>query len=208
MPVDASTLAAFALVAFAIVIAPGPDTVLILRSAVSAPGAGYAAVMGIQFGLLIHTAFAVFGLSLLIAGSPVLFNALAVVGAAYLAWLGIQGLRDRGGFFSEDADRRASPMRACRAALLTNLLNPKVLVLFLALYPNFVVVERGRVPAQLMTLSVTLIAINLAWQVPLAWAAGSIRRLLVRPRVQVAVTSTASIALIVFAALMLYEHFR
>lgn len=208
MAVDGSTLAAFALVAFAIVISPGPDTFLILRSAMTAPKAGYAAVLGIQLGLLVHTALAVFGLSLLIARSPLLFNALAVCGAAYLAWLGIQGLRHGSVVIADGATARLTPARACRDAMLTNLLNPKVLVLFLALYPNFVASERGNVPAQLMTLSAALIAINLAWQAPIAWAASYARAWLTRPRVRTAVTRTASIALITFAALLLYDHFH
>ena len=208
LPVDASTLVAFALVASAIVVSPGPDTFLILRSALVAPATGYAAVLGVQLGLLVHTAFAVFGLSFLIASSPVLFNAVAIVGAAYLAWLGIDGLRGSTRLMSDGQAVPTSPVRACRDALLTNLLNPKVLVLFLALYPNFVAAERGHVPAQLMTLSATLIAINVAWQAPLAWAAGLVRRWLVRPRIRATVTRLASVVLIVCAALLLYEHFH
>ncbi len=109
---------------------------------------------------------------------------------------------------SDGAAARLTPARACRDAMLTNLLNPKVLVLFLALYPNFVAAERGHIPAQLMTLSATLIAINVAWQAPLAWAANVVRGWLMRPSVRIAVTRAASIALITFAALLLYDHFR
>lgn len=207
MPVDGSTLAAFALVAIAIVIAPGPDTFLIVRSALARPAAGYAAVFGIQLGLLVHTAFAVFGLSLLIANSPMLFDALAIAGAVYLAWLGVQGLRHSATLMPDGLATRLSPAHACRDAMLTNLLNPKVLVLFLALYPNFVAAERGHVAAQLMMLSATLIAINVAWQAPLAWAAGVVRQWLVRPRVMIALTRTTSVVLIAFAALLLYDHF-
>src|SRR5512134_531989 len=96
MPVEPGTLAAFALTAAAIVVSPGPDTFLILRSALAGRSAGYAAVLGVQLGLLVHTALAVFGLSLLIAHSPVLFDAIAVAGALYLAYLGIRGLRASG----------------------------------------------------------------------------------------------------------------
>lgn len=207
MPVEPATLAAFALTAAAIVVSPGPDTFLILRSALSGPAAGYAAVLGVQLGLLVHTAFAVLGLSLLIAGSPRLFDALAVVGAAYLAYLGIQGLRTSGPLAVASQPAPAKPSRALRDAMLTNLLNPKVLVLFLALYPNFVASGRGQVPAQLLILSATLIAINVAWQAPLAWGAHQLRRWLLRPKITTAIARTASAVLIAFAALLLYDHF-
>lgn len=207
MPVEPATLAAFALTAAAIVVSPGPDTFLILRSALSGRAAGYAAVLGVQLGLLAHTAFAVFGLSLLIASSPKLFDGLAIVGAAYLAYLGIQGLRAGGPLAVGGEPAGAKPARALRDAMLTNLFNPKVLVLFLALYPNFVVAGRGQVTAQLLTLSVTLIAINVAWQAPLAWGAHQLRRWLLRPRITRAIARTASAVLIAFAALLLYDHF-
>jgi threonine/homoserine/homoserine lactone efflux protein len=208
MPVEPATLLAFALTAAAIVVSPGPDTFLILRSALSGRAAGYAAVLGVQLGLLVHTAFAVFGLSLLIVSSPGLFDALAVIGAAYLAYLGIQGLRAGGPWAVEGETARARPARALRDAMLTNLLNPKVLVLFLALYPNFVVSAHGRVTAQLLTLSATLIAINVAWQAPLAWGAHQLRSWLLRPKITTAIARTASAVLIAFAALLLYDHFR
>lgn len=207
MPVEPGTLVAFALTAAAIVVSPGPDTFLILRSALSGRAAGYAAVLGVQLGLVVHTAFAVFGLSLLIASSPKLFDGLAIVGAAYLAYLGIQGLRAGGAFAVDGEPEGAKPSRALRDAMLTNLFNPKVLVLFLALYPNFVVANRGHVTAQLLTLSVTLIAINVAWQAPLAWGAHQLRRWLLRPRITRAIARTASAVLIAFAALLLYDHF-
>ena len=207
MPVEPATLAAFALTAAAIVVSPGPDTFLILRSALTGRAAGYAAVLGVQLGLLVHTAFAIFGLSLLIAHSPVLFNAVAVGGAVYLAYLGIQGLRATAALAIDGDAAEAQPLRALRDAMLTNLLNPKVLVLFLALYPNFVASTRGQVPAQLLTLSATLIAINVAWQAPLAWGAHQLRRWLLRPKITGAIARTASAVLIAFAVLLLYDHF-
>lgn len=207
MPVEPATLVAFALTAAAIVVSPGPDTFLILRSALSGRAAGYAAVLGVQLGLLVHTVFAVFGLSLLIANSPRLFDALAVIGAAYLAYLGIQGLRSGGPMAVDGSPAGAKPLQALRDAMLTNLLNPKVLILFLALYPNFVASGQGRVPAQLLTLSATLIAINVAWQAPLAWGAHQLRSWLLRPKITTAIARTASAVLIAFAALLLYDHF-
>ena len=168
MPVDPATLGAFVVAIAALVMSPGPDTILILRHTLgSGRGVGLAAVTGVQLGLMVHTGLAVTGISLIVASSPPLFKTLAVAGAAYLAWLGIQGFRD-GGAVSLDA--QAPPVgkaRACREATLCNLLNPKVIVLFLALLPNFVDPGRGDMTAQLMTLAVALIAVNVLWQAPI-----------------------------------------
>jgi threonine/homoserine/homoserine lactone efflux protein len=85
-------------------------------------------------------------------------------------------------------------------------LNPKVILLFLALFPNFVVTTRDDVTAQLITLAAVLIVINVMWQASLAWAAQIIRGWLVRPSVQRAVTRVTGAILLLFAGLMLFEH--
>ena len=86
MPVDLATLGAFAITAGAIAVSPGPDTMLILRYALtSGQTAGLAAVAGVQIGLVVHTALAAAGLSALIASSPALFRGLAVAGLPRLA---------------------------------------------------------------------------------------------------------------------------
>jgi homoserine/homoserine lactone efflux protein len=207
MPVDLATLGAFAVAAAAIAVSPGPDTMLILRYALtSGRRAGFAAVLGVQIGLLVHTALAAAGVSAVIASSPLLFEGLAMAGAGYLAWLGIQGLRGTGALSMGGGALAARAGRACRDAMLCNLLNPKVIVLFLALYPNFLVVGRGAVAAQVATLSAVLIAINVAWQVSLAWSADAARRWLTRPATQRVVARTTGAILLVFAALMLWEH--
>lgn len=207
MPVEPSTLATFAVTVLAVVLSPGPDTMLILRYALtSGQKAGFAAVAGVQLGLMVHTVLAVLGVSLIIASSPLLFKAVAIAGAAYLAWLGIQGFRDAGTIRLDGSKRPVGAARACRDAVITNVLNPKVILLFLALLPNFVDTGRGDVPAQLITLAAVLIVINVAWQAPLAWAAQIIRRWLIRPPVQRAISRLTGAILLLFAGLMLYEH--
>ena len=206
MPIDLATLGAFAITAGAIAVSPGPDTMLILRYALtSGPTAGLAAVAGVQIGLIVHTALAAAGVSALIASSPALFKGLAVAGAAYLAWLGLRGFRSRGTLGIGDA-ARVGAGRACRDAILCNVLNPKVIVLFLALYPNFLAIGRGDVSAQVAILSAVLVAINVAWQVGLVRAAEFARRSLTRPEVQRAVGRLIGGILIALAAILLWEH--
>ena len=206
MLIDPPILGAFALAAAAIVLSPGPDTMLILRAALGAGRrAGFAAVTGVQLGLAVHTALAAAGVSAVIASSPPLFKVLAIAGAAYLAWLGVQGFRSSGRL---TLGRGVPPEagRACRDAMFCNLLNPKVLVLFLALYPNFLDVTRGSLAAQVAMLSGVLLLINVAWQSLLVIGADFARSRLIRPDVQRAIGRLTGSILLAFAAAMLWEH--
>ena len=222
---EVATLAAFALTALAIVVAPGPDTLLIVRYGLtSGRPAALAAVAGVQAGLIVHTLLAVAGISALIAASPALFRGLAIAGAAYLGWLGIAGLRGAAAFdgarppVSVDVPVPASspvslpdslPVSltvAWRDAMVTNVLNPKVILLFVALYPNFVTPGRGDATRQLLVLSAVLILINVMWQAPLALAAEFVRGWLGNPRVARLVSRMTSAILVAFALLLLTEH--
>ena len=207
IPIDPTLLGGFIVAAVAIIVSPGPDTIVILRHALTGGrGTGLAAVSGVQLGLLVHTALAVAGISLLVASSPVLFQGLTVIGAVYLAWLGIQSLRGVGGLEIETGAAPAGAARACREAALCNILNPKVILWFLALLPNFVNPEAGDVIAQLIALSALLIALNILWQAPMALAADGVRRWLGRPETMHAVNRVSGVILLGMAALMLGQH--
>ncbi len=207
IPIDSTLLGGFIVAAVAIIVSPGPDTIVILRHALTGGrGTGLAAVSGVQLGLLVHTALAVAGISLLVASSPVLFQGLTVIGAVYLAWLGIQSLRGVGGLEVEIGAAPAGAARACREAALCNILNPKVILWFLALLPNFVNPEAGDVTTQLIALSALLIALNILWQAPMALAADGVRRWLGRPETMHAVNRVSGVILLGMAALMLGQH--
>ena len=179
---------------------------LILRYALgTGRAAGLAAVAGVQIGLIVHTTLAVAGVSALIASSPMLLRPLAVAGAGYLAWLGLRAFRGHG-LLGVTHVGKVEATRACRDAILCNVLNPKVIVLFLALYPNFITVGGGHVTAQVVMLSAVLILINIVWQFGLVACAEIARRWLVRPAVQRAVGRVTGGILIAFAVAMLWEH--
>ena len=207
MLIEIAVLFAFVLTATAVVVSPGPDTVVILRHALSSGRlTGLAAVAGVQFGLVIHTILAALGISALIAASPMLFKGVALAGALYLAWLGIRSLTARGGLMFADLALPATLWGAGREAMFTNLLNPKVLVLFLALYPNFVTTGRGSVALQIGLLSGVLITVNVVWQVGLVWSADRARRWLGRPAVGGVIRLGVGTALSTFALILLVER--
>ena len=208
MPVEPTTLLTFIAAALVIVLSPGPDTLLILRYTFAAGRrTGLATVAGVQIGLAVHTVLAAVGLSLVIASSETLFRGIAVAGAAYLAWLAIQGFRSALiNFGDSDGSLRIGATKAARDAMFTNLLNPKVILLFLALMPNFVVVERGQIPLQLTILGIALIAVNTVWQGVLMLGAEQARRWLDRPGIQRALSWGTGVILLTFAVGLLIEH--
>ncbi|MBL4748485.1 MAG: LysE family translocator [Magnetovibrio sp.] len=206
-PIDMTTSSAFLLTASATVFAPGPDTLIILRYSLrSGRNVGLGTVLGVQFGLIGHTLLAVFGLSVLIASSPVLFKGEALMGAAYIGWIGIQGFREHGLLpVSTSANPSVTMAKAFRDAVVCNLLNPKVILLFLALFPNFVDNSRDDVTLQLVTLSLSLIVINIIWQTPLAWAAKAVRRWLKNERIYKFIMHSIGVLMIIVAVLMIYK---
>lgn len=208
MPVDPAILIAFLIAASVIVISPGPDTVLIIRYTMTSGGrVGMVTMAGVQLGLAIHTIAAAAGLSLIVAASPVLFKGVAIAGAAYIAFLGYQALRAGGGELGLTGDGPpAGVHKAWRDAMTTNVFNPKIILLFLALMPGFVVVEKGNTPAQLAVLGAALIAINIVWQTALVVAAERMRHWLVTPSAAKGISVVTGLILVALAAGMIWTH--
>lgn len=122
-------------------ITPGQDTMYIVgRSVAQGKRAGVLSVFGIMSGVLIHTLFAAFGLSVILATSSLAFSLVKFIGAGYLIWLGIGFIRSgRRHEKIEAIDKE--PVRSWliyRQGVLTNLLNPKVGLFFLSFLPQFV----------------------------------------------------------------------
>ena len=192
---------------------PGPDAMLVLRATLGGGQAcGFATLLGVQIGLLGHLAAAVFGISLLVLAAPLALQGVALAGALYLCWLGYRNIREG---FRRDADdggalnrARAKPFRpgaCCRDGILTNLLNPKVILLFIALMPGFVAPDRAPVLVQLALLGTTIIIINTLWQGALVLAAARARRWLARPSVQRGLALSAGLVFLAFAGVMVAE---
>ena len=112
-----------------------------------------------------HSVLSILGLSIVIASSSLLFQGIAIAGAAYIAWLRFQGLRACWLLFGSDSGAiSVSHGRVARNALMSNLLNPEVMLLYLALMPNFLNLEPGNTGSQLAELWAVLILINIPWQ--------------------------------------------
>src|ERR687896_109744 len=145
---------AFAAVAAVIVVVPGPDMALVLRNGVSyGRHAAVATALGISTGLLVWALAAALGIAALLHASAPAFTLLKLAGAAYLVWLGLRALGAAWRGTGEDSAgqgwsrRRASPFRQ---GLLSNLLNPKIALVFTTLIPQFVDPHAPAVPQTLL----------------------------------------------------------
>ena len=157
-----STIALFAAAAMVLFVVPGPSVLYIVtRSIDQGRRAGFASVLGIHAGSLVHVAAAILGLSALLASSAVAFDAVRYAGAAYLIWLGIRRLRQRATPVSEAARPPVPLSRVFAQGFLVNLFNPKTAIFFLAFLPQFVDADAGPVPAQLAIFGVLFVLLGL-----------------------------------------------
>jgi threonine/homoserine/homoserine lactone efflux protein len=156
-------LTTFLLASFLLWITPGPDTMYILaRSIAQGMRAGALSALGIGCGILIHTALAAFGLSALLATSAAAFQVVKLAGAGYLIYLGVQALRKPGKLATPEVEA-ADPGRIFRQGVLTNALNPKVAIFFLAFLPQFVVPTAGLGPLPFLLLGGLFVSGGTLW---------------------------------------------
>jgi homoserine/homoserine lactone efflux protein len=184
---------AFTLACILIVIVPGPTvTVIIANSLRHGARAGLLNVAGTQAGLLIWLAVAVLGLASAIEFMGVWFDVLRIAGAAYLVWLGIKLIRSKGELLA--ADRTRPHGSFFLQGLMVILSNPKVLLVFGALIPQFIVPE-GDYVRQLMFLGVTLMVVATIFDSLYAFLAGGAGAWLSRTRIR-AIETVSGLCLI------------
>ncbi|HEY8381778.1 MAG TPA: LysE family translocator [Microvirga sp.] len=180
--ISAVTLTAFAAVAFGIAITPGPNTAyLVSRSICQGRGAGVLSLAGVMTGHVVYMLLAAFGIMAVLLAIPYAYDALRIAGAAYLAYLAYQAVKPNGA--SPFEIRTLSPdssFRLFTMGLLTNLLNPKVAVLYLSLIPQFVDPGKGAVLMQSVGLGFVQIGISLMVGIAIVLTAGSVARFLDR----------------------------
>ena len=159
---------------------PGSDTVYILtRAGVGGRKKGIASALGITTGILIHTVLAALGLSVILAKSAALFNAMKLAGAVYLAVMGIKTILSKDGIISHENNQKDENIfKVYRQGVLTNALNPKVAVFFLALLPQFVSPENTYGPLPFLILGFTFFCTGTIWCTFLAYVASFISNFL------------------------------
>ena len=157
-------------------ITPGPDSLFIMaRSATQGWRAGFVAASGIGTGVWVHILAAALGLSALLATSAAAFTVVKIAGAAYLVWIGIGMLRERAKpgeaqapVGADTPPRRIAYPAIYRQGLLTNVLNPKVALFFLAFVPQFIAHDAPSKPLAFIVLGAIFAVNGMLWCLALA----------------------------------------
>jgi threonine/homoserine/homoserine lactone efflux protein len=170
-------LALFVVTGVLLNLTPGQDTFYIVgRSLAQGRRAGVLSVLGITSGCLVHTLAAAFGLSAILATSAEAFLVVKLAGAAYLGYLGARMLLDRSspiGMVELPVERSWA---IYRAGVLTNVLNPKVALFFLAFLPQFVSATASSKVAAFLLLGGVFMCTGTLWCLVLVWGAAAMGR--------------------------------
>jgi threonine/homoserine/homoserine lactone efflux protein len=177
-----SSLIGFALISLGIVLTPGPNMIyLISRSITQGRAAGLISLGGVALGFVFYMLCAAFGITALLLAVPYAYDALRFAGSAYLLWLAWQAVRPGGRSpFQLKKLAKDSPRKLFVMGFVTNLLNPKIAMLYLALLPQFIDPAGGSVLAQSLLLGSIQIAISVSVNAMIALAAGTIALFLTR----------------------------
>jgi threonine/homoserine/homoserine lactone efflux protein len=173
---------AFSVLAALLTIAPGPDFVLVVRTAI-----GYdrrraiAASLGICSGLFVWAIVSAAGITALLTASTIAFTVLRLAGAGYLMWLGIDAIRHAGRDDAQAAPRFRTPWHAFRTGVLNNVLNPKVGVFYVTVLPTFIPKGAPVLGTSLLLASIHVVQ-GVIWLVAVALLVEHARELLTRRR--------------------------
>ncbi len=173
---EISSLLAFALIALGMVLTPGPNMVyLISRSICQGRAAGLISLGGVALGFVFYMLCAALGITAIVMAVPYAYDALRFGGALYLLYLAWQAVKPggRSPFQVKDLPKD-SPRKLFMMGFLTNLLNPKIAVMYLSLLPQFISPDHGSVLVQSLALGFTQIVISVTVNAMIAIAAGSI----------------------------------
>jgi len=175
---EISPLLAFALTALVIEITPGPNmTYLAALSLSSGMRTGLAAVAGIALGLMTYGLIATFGLAAIIDELPLLYSVLRWGGVLYLLWLAWDSWTGADGTSGDPGEERS--WAAFRRGVITNWLNPKAAVFYIAVLPEFIRTDGGAVARQTLVLSLIYVAIATAIHATIVLLAGSLQSVIV-----------------------------
>lgn len=177
MILDPTLTTAYILLATALAIAPGPDVLFVVANGMQHRVNGaIASALGIGAGSVLHALAAALGISAIVAASPTAFEILRYAGAAYLAYLGVQALKSwwnhSNNLDPNQAVVEVSVWNVFRRGLVTNILNPKVVVFYLALLPQFINVELGNIGLQIFLLGCIHNVIGITFLICIGLAAG------------------------------------
>lgn len=179
---EMSNVVAFGLIALGMVLTPGPNMIyLISRAICQGRLAGLISLGGVALGFVFYMLCAALGITALVMAVPYAYDALRFAGVLYLLYLAWQAVRSGGRSPFEVRDLpKDGPRKLFMMGFFTNLLNPKIAVMYLSLLPQFIDPAQGSVLSQSLVLGFTQIAISVTVNSVIAIAAGSIAAFLIQ----------------------------
>lgn len=181
---ETANLGVYIVASLALIVTPGQDMIYVVsRSLAQGRIAGVCSAAGVATGILVHTAIVALGIGALLQASETLFMALKLAGAAYLVWLGIRLLLQRGA--AEIAAARGQAQSAASLfaqGVVSNVTNPKIIVFFLAFLPQFVTPADAHPTQHLVFLGVLYAVMGFAVKACVGVAAGALSERLLRSR--------------------------
>jgi threonine/homoserine/homoserine lactone efflux protein len=197
--IPAPNLLAFAVAALVLIAVPGPSVLFVIgRTLALGRKGGLLSVLGNAAGEVVQIAAVALGVGVVLAQSLLLFSVVKFAGAAYLVFLGIQAIRHRGsGATAADPANPSSTARVLREGFIVGATNPKSIVFFVAVLPQFVDYAAGAIPVQLGTLGAVFLLIALVSDSTWALAAGTARHWFARSPRRIAALSTTGGAMMI-----------
>lgn len=176
-------LISFSLATLALAISPGPDNIYVLtQSLVNGSKSGIATTAGLISGCIVHTTLLAFGISALITASEGIFYFIKVLGAVYLLYLAYQVYRSSASIDLAEAAPRKSKGSLFKQGVLMNLVNPKVMIFFLAFFPVFIWDTEGNTVLQIYILGGVFMFVSFFVFSAIAVLAGAISNYLTKNR--------------------------
>ncbi|MDM8086862.1 LysE family translocator [Parasutterella secunda] len=195
----------FTIAAAVLAVAPGPDNLFVLlQSAMYGARAGIFVTLGLCVGVFIQTLLAAFGVAAVVAASPTLLMIIQFAGAAYLLYLAWGAWNAPVGGESGESSKkypRLTNFQLWRRGILMNITNPKVLIFFLAFFPQFIIKgsTESQVMVQMLIMGMTFLVCTLVVFSAIAWCAGTLADRLRSPKVQTILNKVSAVIFTVLA---------
>lgn len=173
--IEPAKFALFVTVSWALILAPGPDMIYVItRGMTHGRKAGMLSAVGVVCGILVHTIAAALGLTVIFQTSALAFLIVKYVGAMYLIYLGIKAWLDKSVIGLQVSSPSTSSGQLFWQGVLSNVLNPKIAIFFLAFLPQFVDKGSNQVTIQLITLGLTFAFLGLLFLLVVGYSSGTL----------------------------------
>jgi threonine/homoserine/homoserine lactone efflux protein len=173
--IDKANFSLFVAASWALIIAPGPDMMYVITRGMSqGRKAGLLSALGVTLGILVHTIFATFGLAVLLQTSALAFLIVKYMGALYLIYLGLKALKSKSNFTPLKPQQKMDSRSIFWQGVLSNVLNPKVALFFLAFLPQFVNRDNGYIPLQMLALGILFALFGIIFLSVLGYFSGGV----------------------------------